>query len=204
MDFDETFWAAVAAIAAVVAVGLSVWATLQAKAAARASERTAAEVARIEQQRWHRELTPELDFRLVPKGSDHWLLTVELTGPAGLDRLDRITLTVRDEAGVDHTPRTRDITPEEVEAVIWGPVRFQPRVDHVREPGREAVLESVDRGEPAVRAVDATVPPRWIDNLQDWQRRNDRLPLRLRAVCEHADHDQPWIIVTEIPVERLA
>ncbi|GLW58136.1 hypothetical protein [Kitasatospora phosalacinea] len=201
MEIDETFWAGVAALATVAALGLSVWATLQAKWAAQASARTAEEVARIERDRWHRELTPELDFRLVPKGADHWRLEVELTGPAGLDRLDRITLTVRDEAGVDHIPRTPGIDPAEAAAVIWGPVRLQPVVDGVRAPGRESVLEKVERGEPVVRAIDATAAPSWYQ-LPDWRERNKDLPLRLHAVCEYGEH-RPWIVVVELPVPTM-
>ncbi|MGK4578434.1 hypothetical protein [Kitasatospora sp. HPMI-4] len=198
-----TIWTAVGAIAAAASAGLAWWATRKAAAAASDSAATAREVAAIERDRWHRELTPELEFTLTQRGRDHWRLTVELVGPAGLDRLDSLTLTVRDEAGVDHSPRPGGPDPQELAAVIWGPLRIQPGVDGVREPGRERVLLDVERGEPIPCALEATLVPGWFQNPEDWRERNATLPLRLRAVCEREGH-HPWIVLDQCAVPRTA
>ncbi|MFE2729125.1 hypothetical protein [Kitasatospora sp. NPDC059327] len=203
MRIDGTFWSAVGAIAAAVSAGLAWWAAHKSAAAAADSAQTAKSLAAIEHDRWHRELTPDLRFNLVNRGVDHWLLNVELAGPVGLDRLDSITLTIRGEAGVDHSLRPGDLDPQELADVIWGPLRFQPRVDGVQDPGREAQLVAVDRGEPVRRAMDSTRAPSWFNAQADWQARNAQLPLRLHAVCNREGH-QPWIVVAELPVPLSA
>ncbi|MFJ5122267.1 hypothetical protein [Kitasatospora sp. NPDC088548] len=198
---DETFWTAVSAIVALLAVGLTVWATRQAAAAASASAATAREMAQIERDRWHRDLTPELRFTLDGSTGSPRALRIELVGPVGLDRLDRITLSVRDEAGIDHAALAADpdLRPQELARMIWGPYRFRPDVNGVLEPGREAVLVGLERGEQLIRLMEYTPAPSWFESDPlGWQTRNATQPVRLRAEC-HRDGHRPWTVVTELP-----
>ncbi|RKE02906.1 hypothetical protein [Streptomyces sp. TLI_171] len=202
---DATFWTAVGSLAALAAAGLAWWATRNAAAAAADSAATAGEVAQIERDRWHRELTPELDFHLIAS-THEWRLHVELTGPVGLDQLDRITLHVRDEAGVDHnggvglTTAQRE---EELPRVIWGPLRFRPGIDRVAEPGREAVIEELERGDYAPRLLELSAAPSWFtengQSIQYWRERFAGQKLRLKAVCERDGH-RPWIVLAEVGI----
>ncbi|RPE27249.1 hypothetical protein [Kitasatospora cineracea] len=202
---DGTFWTAVGSLAALAAAVLAWWATRNASAAAADAATTARETAQIERDRWHRELTPELNFYLRASTYE-WKLRVELAGPVGLDQLDRITLHVRDEAGVDHSGGvglTEAQREEELPRVIWGPLRFRPVIDQTPEPGREAVIGVLERGDNAPRLMERSVPPSWFtENGQDpqhWQERFAGQKLRLKAVCER-DRHQPWIVLAEVEI----
>jgi hypothetical protein len=55
-------------------------------------------------------------------------LRVMLVGPPGLDRLDRLTVTIRDDhfRRGEHQQIMGGPTTEEIKAHIWGPYRFTP------------------------------------------------------------------------------
>ncbi|MGV9269495.1 hypothetical protein ACWDRR_33070 [Kitasatospora sp. NPDC003701] len=201
MNTDD--WTAVGAIAAaagvVVTAVMAYWTTRKAAAAAANSARTAEEVAQIERDRWHRELTPELTFRLIRVGPNTLWLSTTLDGPVGLDHLDTITLTVRDEAEVDHSPgpHLTDEQRVELQSVIWGPARFTPGVDGVAAPGRQSVIRALERGEGARRQLENSAPPSWFRDIADWVDGYWDTPLRLQASCERAG-DKPWIVVAEV------
>jgi hypothetical protein len=192
----DTFWAAVGAIATVCGVVTTVLAWLTARQASRAGD----SMATIESDRWHKELTPDLQFHLIRLGPDHLRLDTTLVGPVGLDHLDKVTITVLDETGVDHNGAAlNDAERAELPSVMWGPFRFTPRVNDVAEPGRETViatgLQQLDR---VPRQMEASRAPSWYrDRGQDWQRDHEGKPVRLKAVCELAGH-RPWIIVREL------
>ncbi|MFF2630893.1 hypothetical protein ACFVUN_34660 [Kitasatospora griseola] len=87
--------------------------------------------------------------------------------------------------------------------MIWGPLRFRPGIDRVAEPGREAVIEGLERGDHAPRLLEQSVPPSWLtDNdlaLQYWREQFAGQKLRLKAVCER-DGFQPWIVLAEVEI----
>jgi hypothetical protein len=87
----------------VVALGATVIAAIAArqsnKSSGKANE-TAGALAGIEQDRRHSELTPRFRVRVEPwtAGNDQDLrLRVMLTGPTGLDRIDGLTVKIRDD-----------------------------------------------------------------------------------------------------------
>ncbi|MFF8633526.1 hypothetical protein ACF052_04820 [Streptomyces pilosus] len=172
MNTDDwtAFGAIVTAVGVVVAAVMAYWTTRKAAAAAADSADTAREVAQIERDRWHRELTPELTFSLIRVGSNRLRLTTTLAGPVGLDHLDTITLTVRDEAGRDHSagPHYDEAMRTELPSVIWGPARFSPGVDGVAAPGRQCIIRSLERGNFVHRQMDNSEPPSWFQDPGDW------------------------------------
>lgn len=196
-------WTALSAIAAAVGVVVTAvmayWTTRKAAAAAADSADTAREVAKIERDRWHRELTPELTFSLIRVGPNRLRLTTTLDGPIGLDHLDTITLTVRDEAGRDHSARPHhdEAMCTELSSVIWGPARFSPGVDGVAAPGRKSIIRSLERGNFVYRQMDNSEPPSWFQDPGDWVDGYWDAKLRLHAVCEVEGY-KPWIVVAEV------
>lgn len=79
----------VSIVAAGAAVG-AVWFTRRAARSAAASATAAEASAALDAQRRHAELTPE--FEIICTVGDHGELRLALTGPAGLDRLDEVTV----------------------------------------------------------------------------------------------------------------
>jgi hypothetical protein len=56
-------------------------------------------------------------------------MRVALTGTAGLDKLDEVTIAILDEAGVNHWAHglPDKVSPEEARRFVWGPWEFNTR-----------------------------------------------------------------------------
>src|SRR5262249_44811189 len=96
-----------------------------AKSAADKSNAAASALADIERQRRHSELTPRLRLVAEPfnPGSDIVRLRVTVVGPPGLDRLDKLTATIRNDhfrRGEFHREHMGGPTSEQMKAHIWG------------------------------------------------------------------------------------
>jgi hypothetical protein len=183
-------------VAAVAAIGS--W-----RAAAKANQ-TAGSLATIEQDRHHTELTPQFHIRCAPTGNGYSaLMYLTLEGPPGLDRLDEVTLTVLDEQWKDHgsKPLAAGPTQEEVAEVIWGPFRFQPRVDGTADSnGRTARAGQLSRAGQNwyLQSLERTQPPRWNRDLMGWQRQYQDQPMRLAIACRQGDRH--WLLNVEVLV----
>jgi hypothetical protein len=78
-----------------------------------------------EQCRRHAELTPQFEIACIVGESgigDHGELSVTLTGPPGLDKLDEVTIVILDESGADHWGHGYPTGVGEAEArgFVWG------------------------------------------------------------------------------------
>jgi hypothetical protein len=143
---------AVAVVSALAAIG-AVWYARRSDRSAARSAAAAAATAALDMARRNAELTPRFRITGEPSnpGSPALRLGVFLPGPPELERLDALTVTIRD----DHpwrgqgTPLAGGPTPEQVAAQIWGPYRFIPGTG----PGADTV-----RGVPG--ADPAGPPPR--------------------------------------------
>ncbi|MFB7589391.1 hypothetical protein [Streptomyces sp. NPDC056169] len=187
----------------VLVAGGALMAALASWAATSRASDTAEAVASIERERWHRELTPELAVSIVrPAPGERAWFRAKLTGPVGLDRLDAVVVTVRDDE-VDRTPRTAPPpTAEDVAQHIWGPLRFTPGIDDVAEPGRATPAFSLERDD--LRRFDMTnthEPPWWSDDQarERWRGEYRNQKVRLKIECRLKGH-RPWFIYKELPI----
>jgi hypothetical protein len=145
VTLEEAGW-----IAAVTSVAVSIASAVVALLArhdAKRSAQAAEEITAIEQQRRHEELTPQLHLEAECRalGSDRVRVIVKLDGPAGLDRLDRVNVRVRDER--DRSPATiGGPTQQQITTTIWGPYRFVPGVDGADHLGRALPAVPLVRG----------------------------------------------------------
>jgi len=207
MDIAALVVAIVAAAAAVSAV----WYARRSGQSAAKSAIAASTAAALDMQRRHAELTPR--FRVTCEqanpGAPALRLGVFLSGPPELERLDALTVTIRD----DHpwrgqgTPLAGGPTPEQVAAQIWGPYRFipgtGPGAGNVRgipgaDPtGRTTPTGGLPVGEELPFFLEPTQPPSWSKQpYEHWQRERGTV-VRLRLECRRDGWD-PWAVTCEV------
>jgi hypothetical protein len=177
----------------------------QAKSAA-----AAATTAALDMQRRNAELTPRFRVTCEPSnpGSPTLRLGVFLSAPPELERLDALTVTIRD----DHPWRGQGTlaggpTPEQVAVQIWGPYRFipgtGPGADSVRgipgaDPtGRTTPTGGMPVGEELPFFLEPTWPPSWSQQPQEnWQKECGTM-VRLRLEARRDGWD-PWVLTCEV------
>jgi len=212
MDFwavlESPAWGALESVGTVAAVAVAAWAALKARASARDSTAAATGLIAIESQRRHSELSPQLRVKCEPlnPGSDVLRLRIMLVGPAGLDRLDRLTVTIRNDhflRGEGHQPLIGDPTQEEIRQHIWGPYRFTPRTGpnnaRANKTGRETVYDaSLPLGEELPYQLEPTTPAHWMTGMTQpgWLRQCGTV-IRLAFIAEHKEHGI-WYLPAEI------
>jgi len=188
--FDTSIAAASAAFS-----GFAAWGAWQ---ASRQANSTAASVARIERDRWHRELTPRLRIRLE---ADQGLLYVRFDGPAALEEL-AVELTVRDDLDRSRLPHLAGTaTPEQRAEVVWGPYRFRPHVDDADALGRTVPALPLLPGDRRRLAVDPSPKPSWYEGHEgerQWREAYRAAPIRLWALCASPGH-KPWKLGFAVP-----
>ncbi|MFG2974494.1 hypothetical protein ACGFYY_16065 [Streptomyces sp. NPDC048331] len=198
---------------AAVAAGFSGWAAFAAMKAAKSADRnsqtanrtadlafrTAESVAQIERDRWHRELTPKVDFRVTEERSYVELL-IRYGGPSALGRLTSLELRVRDDRDRSHDPVLgAGPTAEERADTIFGPYRFQYSANGADEVGRSVAPISLPPGEECRLALEPTRPPQYYGlGAEHWARRWRDADLRLWVDC-HVDGHKPWNLTAEVP-----
>ncbi len=181
---------------------LSAVAACGAWAAASAANRTSTSLAAIERDRWHADLTPEFDIACRAVSSTRAELRVELVGPVGLDRLEEVRVSIRD----DIQGRARVVaggpSAEEIAAQVWGPYRFVPGVDGADPTGRTVKPVELSLGDWPPFSLERTPPPPWSGGDSGWWHQEYAgKPVRLTLRCYHADH-QPWIVPREVDIEE--
>ncbi|MFE6225494.1 hypothetical protein [Streptomyces sp. NPDC057854] len=188
----------------VVVAGGALLAALASWAATSRASDTAEALAGIERERWHRELTPELEVKVIrpPLGDRAWF-RLKLTGPIGLDRLESVVVTIRDDE-VDRTPRTAPPpTAADVAGQIWGPYQFTPGIDDVAEPGRTTPSFALERDDLKRLDMRRTRPPFWwndADAEERWRQEYLFQKVRMKIECR-AKGQKPWFVYCEVPVE---
>jgi hypothetical protein len=176
-------------------------ASREANTAARYANETATVVAQIEQERWHRELTPQLRIKLQTEPQK--LLYVRFDGPAKLGEL-HIELRIQDDLLGSRTHHMVGLTPvqlAEADEVVWGPYRFRPGIDYADALGRAIPPFPLLPGGRTRLAVDPSPRPSWYDDSDGEQRWRDRYrtsPIRLWATCTDPEH-KPWTLAFAVP-----
>jgi hypothetical protein len=209
-------WEAVGAVASLVAASVAAWAAITSRSSARAANNSAGQSAAaaaaltaIERDRRRAELTPRFRVSCEPAnpGTDAFTLRVMLLGPPGLHRLERLTVTIRD----DHFQRAEGVplaggpTPEQVKAHIWGPYRFTPGTG----PGAYARADSTGRvtacgalpvGEEFLFHLEPTRPGLWMTGTTDpeWRRQQGTV-IRLLLDAQ-IDGEWWWALPCEIDI----
>ena len=211
----------VTSVIAVVALGISVlsvvatWATaranMKAASAAEISAKATENAVKLEVQRRHDELTPHFRLNHEPSpGTDFLRLTVLLTGPVQLERLDGLTLTVRDDTPWRGEPtpvsEANGITPEQLAEQVWGPYRLRPGISTGTQTPRSAPADPSGReirtsgmrvGESLPFVLEPTLPPPWSEQHPQQWRDQQEPTLRLQLRCEK-DGWQQWTLPCQI------
>lgn len=204
-------WNAVAALGSVAAAAVAAWAARQSRQSATEANRAATRMTRIEEQRRHSELCPQ--FELTAKGSQTTdlvdvTLQVKLLGPIGLDRLDKLTVTIRDDYFRRHegSNLAAGPTPEEVNRQVWGPYRLKVGVgpDEARpDPvGKSITYDSpIPIGEGIPLVLEPTPFPPWAPSMRkDSWRQLVGEHIRITLHAEQDDHGvcNSWSLPCEI------
>lgn len=194
------------AVGTIAAAGIAAWAAWQARDAA-------TKLTRIEGQRHHMQLCPRVRVSCAPlnPGSETLRLRVALVGPPGLDRLDRLAVTIRNDHFLrgegPYQQRMDGPTQEQIKEHVWGPYRFTPgtgpgeaRADGT---GRVTVYDDdLPMGEELPFQLEPTNPA-WISSMSvdDWQRQQGTI-VRLAFTAEHNEHGT-WYLPCEIDMANL-
>jgi hypothetical protein len=158
---------------AVASLILAIIAILVARASAAYTRKQATEQARvasIEHDRRHDELTPEFKITCESHEEDknRAELTLELTGPAGLTRLDQVTVRIRDDIP-NRQPRFRSqLTQEQIAAVIWGPYRIVSGLKDTDPNGRTHGPFRLLKNEPYPIPLEHSLLPSWMSDPERW------------------------------------
>ncbi len=165
------------AVLGFLATGTGAVAAVGSWRSSRNSDRAATTLAEIERNRWHSELTPQFDITCYRSAdSPAATLRVTLTGPDGLDRVDSVEVTIRNNRRLVPTPIANGPSLEDLAAVIWGPLRFVPGVNGADRLGRAVPAFPIDRQETVLRAMEESFPPHWNSDPSAWRR--DHAPTR--------------------------
>lgn len=176
-----------AALSAVAAVGSFL--------AARASNRTAQRLTQIEADRRHEELMPRFEVQAFANEASQVRLTVKLVGPSALDWLDEFRVVVRDDTTDHSSPLVGGPTPIEVDAQVWSPFRFVPRIDGATADGRSTGVFRILLGDDRQFLLEPTPVPRW-STPDAWKAMYQGSPLRLTILGRRGTN-----AVWSVPVE---
>jgi hypothetical protein len=188
------------AILGLIATVVAAFAAVAAWLTARTSNRTARSLADLERQRRQAELIPQFVFGLKRTPDGGIAISPKLVGPPALDKLDRLTVTVRDDT-LDHSNNLAGgPTPEQIAAQVWGPYRFIGGADGAPANGRSVAPIPLLLGDDRVFNLEKTRPPSWsADTGQWWTGLYGEAPVRLTLLCER-DGYEPWTVPAEVEI----
>lgn len=201
------FWTAIGAIATFLAAVVAAFAAWQARAAAKQANATARSLGKIERDRRHAELCPrfKISCEAPPTSADDRRLRISLLGPVGLDGLDELTVTIRnDQLHRGEAAISGGATPKQIEQHIWGPYQFTPMTgpdnELSDERGRATTYKrKLPVGEALVFQIQRTQPPprsEW--NQAQWREQIGKT-MRLSLTALHHEYE-PWTIACEVDV----
>ncbi|HZD71230.1 MAG TPA: hypothetical protein VFA45_20710 [Actinomycetes bacterium] len=190
------------AILSTVGVFVAAGAAVGSLLAARQANRAAATLAMIERHRWHADLTPQFEVTCTATSGDQATLRVAFVGPPGLDRLDRVTVSVRDDIRGRRPVIAGGPTAEQIARQVWGPYRFVRGVDGADENGRSVAPVELLLGDRRPFALERTLPPPWWGmDVDGWRKQYADQPVRL-TLTGHHQGDEPWTVPREVYVDQ--
>jgi type II secretory pathway pseudopilin PulG len=207
--------ALIVSIISALGAAAAVWYARRSDRSAAKSAAAAATTATLDLQRRHDELTPRFRLTCEPSnpGATTLRLRVSLSGPPELERLDALTVTIRDDNPwrAQGTSLAVSYTPEQVAAQIWGPYRFRPHTGPNADPvrkipgadptGRVTSTDGMPVGEELEFLLEPTSPPPWSDQQPEAWQQQQGTAVRLRLDCQRDEWD-PWTLTPEIDTAR--
>lgn len=165
---------------------------------AEAAYRTAESVAQIERDRWHRELTPHVEFRLTRERTYPELL-IRYSGPSSLGRLDRLELRIRDDRDRSNDPLLAgSLTAEERAATVWGPLRFRHGANGADRIGRTVDPLTLPPGEQFRLGLEVSAPhSHYGGGSEQWASDYRNKDFRLWVTC-HVEGHKPWTLTADL------
>ncbi|WP_442727695.1 hypothetical protein OG411_13175 [Streptomyces pseudogriseolus] len=162
---------------------------------AKEANRTSGALAQIERDRWHTEMTPQVQLSFDDAGGAPYLVA-KFLGPAPLTRIETV-LRIRDDRDRGSSQLSGAPTAQQVADVVWGPYRFRPGVDGADPAGRVvAPFMLVHRGHTRF-ALEPTQAPPWYPSAQAWRDDYDGTKLRLWVECSAQGH-KPWTLSADL------
>ncbi|WP_033339575.1 hypothetical protein [Catenuloplanes japonicus] len=199
MNLEQFSWAGglVGAFTGIAALITSVYFTRRATKAAEDAAASARRTAKVEVDRHHGELTPQVTVEAAAAGhgSDRVTVTLCLDGPPGLRHLDEMLIRIRGDQ--PQRVLAGDPSEEELRAVIWAPYRLVPGVDGADLDGRSVNVATVRSGDRRTLVLEPSPAPAWI-TADEWAARHDETPIRLAIECTRTG-DEPWPLLREFP-----
>lgn len=180
-------------VVSIAAILIALASAYYARTQAVAASRTAA----IERERWHADKRPVLKVTCDRRGADGADVAVELTGPDSLDRLDKVTVRVRDDMP-DRRPREGSpLSQEQIAEVIWGPFRIRAGLKDTSPNGRQHGPFPLPKNEPYPLPMERSITPSWAS--AGWHDQYRGKPIRLEFTCAREGSD-PWVVLAEVRV----
>ena len=161
----------------------------------------AAKVRVIEEARLHADLTPQITMVGNARDAEGTLdeVVLELTGPDGLDRLDRVQVRIRDDMPRKPTPAGVLQVTEHWDEVIWGPYRIKSGLRDTDSYGRTHGPFPLPKNEPYPVPLEESFAPPWQKDWQSWRDQYRGAPVRLEITCFRDGHG-PWVLTREVAV----
>lgn len=167
--------------------------------AARRSNATSRHVAEIEAFRHQAEIKPEFRLEARAVGDNSVELQIEFVASAGLERLDAVTLSIRDDRvhlPADHAGAT---PADELARAVWGPCRFRRAAHSGDDTGRELLPFALALAETHIDFLERSPCPSWHDPAL-WDLDHRGKPIRLKVIVDAGIHGR-WTIPAEVSVE---
>jgi hypothetical protein len=191
----------VLSIVAVLAASVSAAYAKRQAASATPQAAEAEKVTAIEQRRFHADLTPQITLSCEARDADgrQAVLTLELTGPADLDRLDHVQVRIRDDMP-DRKPTPGSLQAEEHwDEVIWGRYRIKSGLRDTDPNDRAHGPFPLPKNEPYPIPLEESFAPPWQQDWQSWRDQYAHSPVRLETTCIRDGHE-PWALRPEVKI----
>lgn len=181
----------VSAVAAVLAAGFAAFSGNESRKANEAARK----MAKIDEERRHRELTPQFQFDWDILNPPFQRLGIKLVDPIDIQHLDRVTLTIRDSKK-HHGKYSGTRTQEEIDSCIWAPLRFSPGLEGTSQDGRVAICPELVKLDVFHFQLGKTSVAPW--TTEDWWKEYVwSLPIKIDILCELSGY-RNWNLSYEI------
>ena len=149
--------------------------------AAKKSNETALELAKIERDRRQEELLPHFDASMYKEKNGQQFLKLTLAGPPSVLVLDSLSVRTRG-GGLDWKSNTPEEHWGKMSEYAWGPFQFRPGISGNVSATESAEFQDVEQGTPLSIPVEKSVAPPWFDQ-GSWDDRYGSQPMRLAVHC---------------------